>query len=210
MYFMDDDRSIAETELLLMDYRPMATANRGSSQTNYNTETFTNGLAASQFSGSSTDEDMIDAGETDTAVNIRTHFQDVDREKLYSSSNLVDTLEDLPPGIGQYDDFHTIDWLRDIARDTLRHRQIVKKKHAGFVEWLKGAHDAWSGWMCVLLVGVATGTVAGFVDIGTSWMSDLKEGICRQAFWLNREQCCWSANDTTLDENRCSQVSMMT
>ncbi|KAK3607649.1 hypothetical protein CHS0354_010706 [Potamilus streckersoni] len=208
MYFMDDDRSIAETELLLMDYRPMATANRGSSQTNYNTETFTNGLAASQFSGSSTDEDMIDAGETDTAVNIRTHFQDVDREKLYSSSNLVDTLEDLPPGIGQYDDFHTIDWLRDIARDTLRHRQIVKKKHAGFVEWLKGAHDAWSGWMCVLLVGVATGTVAGFVDIGTSWMSDLKEGICRQAFWLNREQCCWSANDTTLDENRCSQWFM--
>lgn len=34
--------------------------------------------------------------------------------------------EDIP-GIGQYEDFHTIDWQRDIARDRMRHRYIVKK-----------------------------------------------------------------------------------
>lgn len=70
----------------------------------------------------------------------------------------MDTLDDLPPGIGQYEDFHTIDWLRDVARDRMRHRQVVKKKQDGFLEYLKSAHDAWSGWMCVLLVGVAAGT----------------------------------------------------
>ena len=32
--------------------------------------------------------------------------------------------EDNIPGIGQYDDFHTIDWQRDIARDRMRHRQV--------------------------------------------------------------------------------------
>ena len=32
------------------------------------------------------------------------------------------------PGIGQYEDFHTIDWQRDIARDRMRHRYIVKKR----------------------------------------------------------------------------------
>ena len=69
----------------------------------------------------------------------------------------MDTLDDLPPGIGQYDDFHTIDWLRDIARDRMRHRHIVKKRQEGCWEQLKGAHDAWSGWVCVLLVGVAAG-----------------------------------------------------
>lgn len=69
----------------------------------------------------------------------------------------MDTLEDLPPGIGQYDDFHTIDWLRDIARDRMRHRHIVKKRQEGCWEQIKGAHDAWSGWVCVLLVGVAAG-----------------------------------------------------
>ena len=53
------------------------------------------------------------------------------------------------------------------------------------------------------------GALAGLIDIGASWLSDIKEGVCRDAFWLNREQCCWSANDTTLDEERCSQVSSM-
>lgn len=70
----------------------------------------------------------------------------------------MDTLDDLPPGIGQYEDFHTIDWLRDIARDRMRHRHIIKKKQEGIWEKIKSAHDAWSGWVCVLLVGVAAGT----------------------------------------------------
>ncbi|GFR62490.1 H(+)/Cl(-) exchange transporter 3 [Elysia marginata] len=121
--------------------------------------------------------------------------------KHMGSSNIMDTLDDLPPGIGQYDDFHTIDWLRDIARDRMRHRHIVKKRQEGCWEQLKGAHDAWSGWVCVLLVGVAAGTCAGIIDIGATWMSDLKEGVCLEAFWFNKEQCCWSGaslNSTTL------------
>lgn len=69
----------------------------------------------------------------------------------------------------------------------------------------QGAHDAWSGWVCVLLVGLFTGAVAGFIDIGASWMTDLKLGICPEAFWLNREQCCWSSNETTFDSGNCSQ-----
>ena len=37
-------------------------------------------------------------------------------------------------------------------------------------------------------------------------MSDLKEGICLNAFWFNREQCCWSNNNTSFDDNTCDQV----
>uniref|UniRef100_A0A2C9JMF3 Chloride channel protein n=1 Tax=Biomphalaria glabrata TaxID=6526 RepID=A0A2C9JMF3_BIOGL len=127
-----------------------------------------------------------------------------DSGSLQGSSNIMDTLDDLPPGIGQYDDFHTIDWLRDIARDRMRHRHIVKKRQEGCWEQVKGAHDAWSGWVCVLLVGVAAGTCAGIIDIGSSWMSDLKEGVCLEAFWFNREQCCWSGpslNSTSMNED---------
>ncbi|XP_068620030.1 H(+)/Cl(-) exchange transporter 3 isoform X3 [Battus philenor] len=109
------------------------------------------------------------------------------------------------PGIGQYDDFHTIDWQRDIARDRMRHRYIVKKRQDSLWDLIKGAHDAWSGWVCVLLVGVCTGVVAGVIDIGASWMTDLKFGICPQAFWFNREQCCWSSDETTFDKGNCSQ-----
>ena len=69
----------------------------------------------------------------------------------------MDTLEELPLTMGQYEYFHTIDWLRDIARDRMRHRQIMRKKVDGYFDKVKSAHDAWSGWLCVLLVGFAVG-----------------------------------------------------
>ena len=34
---------------------------------------------------------------------------------------------------------------------------IVKKRQDGWWEQLKSAHDAWSGWLCVFLVGLAAG-----------------------------------------------------
>ena len=37
-------------------------------------------------------------------------------------------------------------------------------------------------------------------------MTDLKYGICPDAFWLDREQCCWSSNQTAFGDN-CSQVT---
>uniref|UniRef100_A0A1A9ZUB7 Chloride channel protein n=1 Tax=Glossina pallidipes TaxID=7398 RepID=A0A1A9ZUB7_GLOPL len=119
---------------------------------------------------------------------------------FYGSSEPHDDI----PGIGQYDDFHTIDWQRDIARDRMRHRYIVKKRQDSLWDLVKGAHDAWSGWLCVLLVGIAAGCVAGMVDIGASWMSDLKHGICPLAFWFNREQCCWPTKQSVFDEGNCS------
>lgn len=112
---------------------------------------------------------------------------------------------DLAPGIGQYDDFHTIDWQRDVARDRNRHRSILKKKGDSWLDYLNATHDAWSGWLCVSLVGITAGAVAGVIDIGAGWMKDLKEGICHDVFYLNREQCCWSSNDTVFEGFTCKQ-----
>ena len=64
---------------------------------------------------------------------------------------------------------------------------------------IRGAHDAWSGWLCVLLVGILSGMVAGIVDIGATWLTDIKLGVCPSAFYLNKEQCCWSSNETVVD-----------
>ncbi|CAE1312273.1 CLCN3_4_5 [Acanthosepion pharaonis] len=140
---------------------------------------------------------MTDKEETITPSD---SFTDLDiTKKNYGSTNLMDTL-DLPTGIGQYDDFHTIDWLRDIARDRTRYRNMVQKTSEGFWQRMKKAHDAWSGWVCALLVGMGAGLLAGLIFICTTWMSDLKIGICLNAFWLNREQCCWAANDTNYEE----------
>jgi AGAP005777-PA len=114
-------------------------------------------------------------------------------------------LEGELPGFSQYDDFHTIDWQRDIARDRNRHRSIVRRKKDSFLEFFRSTHDAWSGWLCVSLVGILAGIVAGTIDIGAGWMKDLKEGICPDRFYLNREQCCWSSNDTFFEGFHCTQ-----
>lgn len=52
------------------------------------------------------------------------------------------------PGLGQYDDFHTIDWQRDIARDRMRHRFIVKKRRDSLWECIK----AWFLWNIYFLI----------------------------------------------------------
>lgn len=143
----------------------------------------------------SSDDDMIDISTSGTMT-----------ERVISEDITSSHYSDEIPGIGQYEDFHTIDWQRDIARDRMRHRYIIKRKQNSVFDLVKGAHDAWSGWLCVLLVGLVTGTVAGVIDIGASWMTDLKYGLCPQAFWLNQEQCCWSSNETSFDDKgNCSQ-----
>lgn len=58
-----------------------------------------------------------------------------------------------------------------------------------------------------IIIGLFSGVCAAIIDIGTTWMSDLKEGICLEAFWFNREQCCWRTNDTSFDEEEgCTAV----
>ena len=76
---------------------------------------------------------------------------------------------------------------------------IIKKKKDSLCDMIRGAHDAWSGWLVVLLVGILSGMVAGVVDIGSTWLQDLKNGICPTAFYLNKEQCCWSSEEVVVD-----------
>ena len=82
---------------------------------------------------------------------------------------------------------------------TSRIVHIIKKKKNSFCDLIRGAHDAWSGWLCVLVVGLCSGVMAGIIDIGATWLTDIKFGICPSAFYLNREQCCWSSNETVID-----------
>uniref|UniRef100_A0A915J514 Uncharacterized protein n=1 Tax=Romanomermis culicivorax TaxID=13658 RepID=A0A915J514_ROMCU len=103
----------------------------------------------------------------------------------------------------QYEDFHTIDWQRDLARDRLRHKHITKSRSSSWCDIMASIVDAGSGWICVLLVGVAAGCLAGTIDIGTKWMGDLKLGLCPDGFWFDKEHCCWAANDTLSTGFKC-------
>jgi len=76
---------------------------------------------AGGFYGQISDDDGTD----DSSANLL-------RSPIYEQRvNLVDIneSEDLPVGVGVYDDFQTIDWISEAAKDRTRHRKIVKKRY---------------------------------------------------------------------------------
>ncbi|CAG8600346.1 6369_t:CDS:10 [Funneliformis caledonium] len=87
-----------------------------------------------------------------------------------------------------YDDFTTIDWIHDFAKERARQRRLHQQK--GLRGKLNILFDAMEGWIVVLAVGVASGILAAIIDITSDWLSDLKEGYCETAFYLNRRFCC--------------------
>lgn len=44
----------------------------------------------------------------------------------HGPGKLVDPLEDAVPGVGTYEDFNTIDWVREKSKDRDRHREVRK------------------------------------------------------------------------------------
>ena len=105
--------------------------------------------------------------------------------------------------IKRYEDFTTIDWVQDAAREQLR-RRARKKEIAGFFQ-RKGrfgfrrklweSYDAGQAWIVVTLVGAAIGLNAAFLNIVTEWLSDIKLGHCTTAFYLNENFCCWGSEN---------------
>ena len=103
--------------------------------------------------------------------------------------------------IKRYEDFTTIDWVQDAARENQR-RKARRAERAGFFEregrlgWRRKiweAYDAGQGWIVVTLIGIAIGLNAAFLNIVTEWLSDVKLGYCTTAFYLNQSFCCWGS-----------------
>ncbi|XP_051578794.1 H(+)/Cl(-) exchange transporter 5-like [Myxocyprinus asiaticus] len=123
-----------------------------------------------------------------------------------SSPKLMDLLDETVPGIGTYEDFNTIDWVREKSKDRDRHREITNKSKQSMTALLFSINDAFSGWLLMLLIGLMSGALAGGIDIAAHWMTDLKEGVCLNGFWFNHEHCCWASNETTFQErDKCPQ-----
>ncbi|XP_033962437.1 H(+)/Cl(-) exchange transporter 5 [Pseudochaenichthys georgianus] len=118
----------------------------------------------------------------------------------------LDPLEETLPGLGTYEDFNTIDWVREKSKDRERHREITNKSKLSTMALLHSVSDAFSGWLLMLLVGLMSGALAGGIDIAAHWLTDMKEGICLVGFWFNHEHCCWKSNETTFQErDQCPQ-----
>ncbi|KAK1773935.1 CLC voltage-gated chloride channel protein [Copromyces sp. CBS 386.78] len=104
--------------------------------------------------------------------------------------------------IKRYEDFTTIDWVQDAAREQLR-RKARRKRNAGLwdagrFDWrhrIRESYDAAQGWIVVTIIGAAIGLNAAFLNIVTEWLSDIKLGHCKTAFYLNENFCCWGEDN---------------
>eukprot|EP00123_Amoebidium_parasiticum_P015351 comp22922_c0_seq1/m.36279 comp22922_c0_seq1/g.36279 ORF comp22922_c0_seq1/g.36279 comp22922_c0_seq1/m.36279 type:complete len:796 (-) comp22922_c0_seq1:461-2848(-) len=97
----------------------------------------------------------------------------------------------------RYEDFTTIDWVRDTSMERKRQIRMAARKATGWYnKAMQVVGDAWQGWVVVFLTGVFTGVCASVIDIGTDWLSDMKMGICPSAFWLNQNFCCWTSRES--------------
>ena len=82
----------------------------------------------------------------------------------FSDSNLVNLLTPHSHTLSlsrYYDDFHTIDWVRDRNRDRLRHKRLNRDGRLSWRGCTLKMWDAGSGWLIVFLVGVSSGLLAG-------------------------------------------------
>ncbi|XP_063793120.1 H(+)/Cl(-) exchange transporter 5-like isoform X1 [Pseudophryne corroboree] len=167
------------------------------------------------FHSSTSDEDMVEITEATLDFAMSDDVPPLDRDSmegfasyngngLHGTYTVMDFLE--VPGVGTYEDFNTIDWVREKSRDRDRHREILSKSKESTWALLNSVSDAFSGWLLMLLIGLSAGAIAGLIDISSHWMTDLKEGFCVPWFWFNHEQCCWKSNNVTFeDRNNCPE-----
>ncbi|XP_048369969.1 H(+)/Cl(-) exchange transporter 5 [Sphaerodactylus townsendi] len=175
------------------------------------------GYRRGSFQSSTSDEDMVEVAGGTLDFSMADDVPPLDREMaegfssyngggMNGASKMMDFLEEPLPGVGTYEDFNTIDWVREKSRDRDRHREITNKSKESTWALIHSVSDAFSGWLLMLLIGLFAGAIAGVIDISAHWMTDLKEGVCLQGFWYNHEHCCWTSQETTFqDRDKCPE-----
>ncbi|GJJ06304.1 hypothetical protein Clacol_000495 [Clathrus columnatus] len=113
----------------------------------------------------------------------------------------------------RYDDYEEIrryeDWIEDSLLERNRRLRRFKQEseiganaQATFsLHWivfnLTRIFKSGQGWFIISLAGIN----AAIISIITAWLSDIKMGYCRDAWWLNRQFCCWEID---LEEGNCT------
>lgn len=151
----------------------------------------------------------------------RRRTENLNKQQLYSVNSLppnlnihtkfhgrnvsLDTTDWHPEGPGRrlaYDDFSSIDWIFEYARERQRLRFILSHSK-GLFGFLRRAWDASTIWLVLIATGVFTGVLAASIDVASDWLGDLKTGYCAaehgkggmQWFYLNKVFCCWGLDE---------------
>lgn len=126
------------------------------------------------------------------------------------------------------------DWVHDFALDRRRQKRLKRtsarlpswispgsllyKRFSGHLadpivygrlKWVFGKlntyWEAGQGWILITVIGILIGLTSSWIEVASSWLSDIKQGVCRlpgpdgsiTGWYLNRRFCCW---ETTYQE----------
>ncbi|KAH9246036.1 hypothetical protein BASA81_016426 [Batrachochytrium salamandrivorans] len=89
-----------------------------------------------------------------------------------------------------YEDFTTIDWMRDLMRDHRRKHRLISCRQPGWVSYLYSQFDSTQSWILVSMIGIVIGLVAAWIDIVAAWLTDFKQGVCITEWYLSKDICC--------------------
>ncbi|KAJ8660067.1 hypothetical protein O0I10_004295 [Lichtheimia ornata] len=102
-------------------------------------------------------------------------------------------LEEELAQIRRYEDFSTIDWVKDAILERYRQSSFQKRNQNdnSWEAWWRMTFETTQTWIVVSLVGAAVGLNSALIAIVTDWLSDIKIGYCSNGWWLNQKYCCW-------------------
>lgn len=87
-----------------------------------------------------------------------------------------------------YDDFTTIDWPRDVVKDSSRRKAL--QLIGGISGKLTRMNDAIQGWMLITIIGFSFALIVYAVAQVESLLSDLRHGICATGWLKSEHRCC--------------------
>ncbi|KAI8822386.1 putative voltage-gated chloride channel [Fimicolochytrium jonesii] len=93
-----------------------------------------------------------------------------------------------------YEDFTTIDWMKDQMRDYRRQNRERNRRRNPSESlpsvWASKFFNATQSWILISMIGISLGFVAGWIDVVAAWLGDIRFGYCTIEWHMSKSICC--------------------
>ncbi|KAJ3169274.1 glycerol ethanol, ferric requiring protein [Geranomyces variabilis] len=165
---------------------PSALFTRGSNVTGGPSESSSPNASSSRLGGSGEDF-LADTSRRSSAL---------ETEMLNAGEQQEDADEEPEEDRVIYEDFTTIDWMKDLMRD-YRRQSRMRSGHRPEDKWhrVQAVFEATQSWILISIIGISIGLVAGWIDVIAAWLGDIRFGYCSTEWHISKSICCTGQYD---------------
>jgi len=151
----------------------------------------------------SDDEEPSDEASEDQESKIKLNMLDMSFDIIEPPINPEEEPLETKYEASIYEDFDTIDWIRDSITDRLHHFRIdarAKNKNAKITDKIYRVFYRTQGWIFVTWIAVVVGFIAGWIDVAVDFLGDTRFGYCNYGNFLSKKLCCQSSFEVDCQE----------